>query len=118
MASQRASMCIKSTEWNVSLAGLVVWPGEEEGEKNNSKGGSGGGGGDDDDDDDDNGEGEGMEVEEAEEEDTNMALNMVCYIIYECLWRIQNICITNGMWDKGSSWPWNMPWRPRWGVEV
>lgn len=108
MTSQRTIICIKSTEWNVSLAGLVVWPGEEEGEKDNNKGGSGGG----------VGEGEGVEVEEAEE-DTNVALNMVCYIIYECLWRIWNIYdMTSGMWDKGSSWPWNMPWRPRWGVEV
>jgi hypothetical protein len=31
-----------------------------------------------------------------------MALNMVCYIIYESLWRIWNpYDMTNGMWDKG-----------------
>ena len=89
----------KSTEWNVALAGLVEWPGEEEGEMDNNRGGGGGGGVDDDDDDD--GEGEGVEVEEAEE-DTNMAFNMVCYIIYESLWRIWSPHdMTNGMWDKG-----------------
>ena len=46
-------------------------------EKDNNKGGG--------DDDVDDGEGERVEVKEAEEEDTNMALNMVCYIIYESL---------------------------------
>jgi hypothetical protein len=45
-------------------------------EKDNNKGGGGG---------DDDGEGERVEVKEAEEEDTNMALNMVCYIMYESL---------------------------------